>query len=42
MLDRADEVALLVGGVVVATGTHRDLLADEAYRSVVLRTVAVA
>ena len=42
MLDRADEVALLVGGVVVATGTHRELLADEAYRSVVLRTVAVA
>ena len=42
MLDRADEVALLVGGVVVATGTHRDPLADEAYRSVVLRTVAVA
>ena len=42
LLDRADEVALLVGGVVVATGTHRELLADEAYRSVVLRTVAVA
>ncbi|MCW2613412.1 MAG: yheI 1 [Frankiales bacterium] len=37
LLDRADEVALLVDGVVVATGTHRGLLADAAYRSVVLR-----
>ena len=40
LLDRADEVALLVAGVVVATGTHRELLADQAYRSVVLRAVA--
>ena len=37
LLDRADEVALLVGGVVVARGPHRELLADAAYRSVVLR-----
>lgn len=37
MLDRADVVALLVDGVVVATGTHRELLADAAYASVVLR-----
>ncbi len=37
LLDQADEVALLVGGVVVATGPHRELLADAAYRAVVLR-----
>ena len=37
LLDRADEVALLVDGVVAATGTHRSLLRDPAYRSVVLR-----
>ena len=37
LLDRADEVALLVGGRVVATGTHRELMDDPAYRSVVLR-----
>jgi ABC-type multidrug transport system fused ATPase/permease subunit len=37
MLDRADAVVLLVDGVVAATGTHRELLAHPAYRSVVLR-----
>ncbi len=37
LLDRADVVALLVGGRVVATGTHRELMDDPAYRSVVLR-----
>lgn len=37
MLDRADVVALLVDGVAVATGTHRELLAEPAYRAVVLR-----
>jgi ABC-type multidrug transport system fused ATPase/permease subunit len=40
LLDRADEVALLVDGRVAAVGTHRDLLADPAYRAVVLRTEA--
>ena len=43
LLDRADEVVLLVDGVVVATGTHRGLLrADPAYRAVVLRDAAAA
>ena len=38
LLDRADTVALLHEGRVVATGTHRDLLADSpAYRTVVTR-----
>ena len=37
LLDRADSVALLVDGVVVVTGKHRELLADDAYRAVVLR-----
>ncbi len=37
MLDRADVVALLVDGVVVATGTHRELLQEPDYRAVVLR-----
>jgi ABC-type multidrug transport system fused ATPase/permease subunit len=38
LLDRADVVALLHGGRVVATGTHRSLLADSAaYRAVVTR-----
>jgi ABC-type multidrug transport system fused ATPase/permease subunit len=38
LLDRADEVVLLVDGRVAAVGTHRALLAhDPAYRSVVLR-----
>ena len=37
MLDRADVVALLVDGSVVATGTHRELLQEPAYRAVVLR-----
>jgi ABC-type transport system involved in Fe-S cluster assembly fused permease/ATPase subunit len=42
VLDRADEVALLLDGEVVAVGTHRALLDRDAYRSVVLRTEAVA
>ena len=38
MLDRADHVAFLRDGVVVAFGRHRDLMRDEpAYRSVVTR-----
>ena len=38
LLDRADEVVLLADGVIVATGTHRDLLhTDRDYRAVVLR-----
>ncbi|QIK68350.1 ABC transporter ATP-binding protein [Nocardioides sp. HDW12B] len=38
LLDRADEVALLVDGRVVATGRHRDLLARvPRYRAVVTR-----
>ena len=42
VLDRADEVALLVDGRVVAVGTHRSLLDDDRYRSTVLRTEPVA
>lgn len=38
MLDAVDEVAFLEGGVVVATGTHRELLDTHArYRAVVTR-----
>ena len=37
MLEAADEVALLDGGTVVATGTHRDLLDDPRYRRIVAR-----
>lgn len=38
MLDRSDAVALVVDGVVVATGRHRELLRDEPlYRAVVTR-----
>ncbi len=37
LLDKADEVALLSEGKVVATGRHRDLLADPRYRRVVAR-----
>lgn len=37
LLDTADEVALLLGGRVVATGTHRELLADPRYQRVVGR-----
>jgi ABC-type transport system involved in Fe-S cluster assembly fused permease/ATPase subunit len=37
MLDRADEVVLLVDGVVAATGTHRELLQEPTYRGIVLR-----
>ena len=40
VLDRADDVALLVDGVVVATGTHRSLAGDPRYRAVVLRDAA--
>ena len=42
VLDRADVVVLLVGGVVVATGTHRTLLDEPVYRDVVLRGERVA
>jgi ABC-type multidrug transport system fused ATPase/permease subunit len=42
VLDRADEVALLLDGKVVAVGTHRALLEDDTYRSVVLRTEPAA
>ena len=42
VLDRADEVALLLDGRVVAVGTHRALLEADAYRSVVLRTEPAA
>ena len=42
MLERADVVALLVDGRVVATGTHRELLRDPAYAAVVLRGEAAA
>jgi ABC-type multidrug transport system fused ATPase/permease subunit len=37
LLERADEVVLLLDGVVVARGTHRTLLDEPAYRDVVLR-----
>jgi len=37
LLDAADRVALLSGGRVVASGTHRELLAEPAYRAVVAR-----
>ena len=38
VLDRCDEVAFLVAGRVVATGRHRDLLADHpGYRETVIR-----
>jgi ABC-type multidrug transport system fused ATPase/permease subunit len=38
LLDRADKVALVAGGRVVAQGTHRDLLDTEPrYRAVVTR-----
>ena len=40
LLDRADEVILLVDGRVTAVGTHRQLMDDPAYRAVVLRTEA--
>ena len=43
VLDAVDEVAFLVDGVVVAVGTHAELLADHpAYRTVVVRDVEVA
>ena len=38
LLDRADTVALVAGGRVVAEGTHRELLeAEPRYRAVVTR-----
>ncbi len=39
LLDRADEVALMENGTVVAVGTHRELLDDPRYRRVVTRGV---
>ena len=43
LLDTVDEVAFLVDGRIVATGTHADLLStDPAYRAVVVRDVEVA
>jgi ABC-type multidrug transport system fused ATPase/permease subunit len=43
LLDVVDEVALLVEGRIVATGTHADLLATvPAYRAVVVREAEVA
>jgi ABC-type multidrug transport system fused ATPase/permease subunit len=43
LLDAVDEVAFLVDGRVVATGTHADLLErDAVYRAVVVRDVEVA
>ena len=40
VLDQADRVAFLSGGLIVATGTHRDLLrASPAYRDTVTRGV---
>ncbi|MCW2834345.1 MAG: yheI 1 [Nocardioides sp.] len=43
VLDAVDEVAFLVDGVVVAVGTHAELLANHpAYRTVVVRDVVVA
>ncbi len=37
LLDQADEVAYLVDGRVVATGTHPELLADPGYHGLVFR-----
>jgi len=37
LLDQADEVAFLVGGEVVATGTHAELLAHNGYHELVFR-----
>jgi ABC-type multidrug transport system fused ATPase/permease subunit len=43
VLDRADRVALVVDGAVVATGRHRELLRDDArYRAVVTREEVTA
>ncbi len=43
MLDAVDEVAFLVAGRIVATGSHADLLANHpAYRRVVVRDVEAA
>ncbi|WP_203922147.1 ABC transporter transmembrane domain-containing protein [Rugosimonospora africana] len=43
VLDRADRVMFLVDGVVVATGTHAELLTGESgYRAVVARTAGEA
>jgi ABC-type multidrug transport system fused ATPase/permease subunit len=40
LLDAVDTVAFLAGGRIVATGPHRDLLEDPAYRAVVARETA--
>jgi putative ABC transport system ATP-binding protein len=37
LLEQCDRVVLVRGGRVVAEGTHRDLLADPGYQTVVLR-----
>ncbi|MGH3505940.1 MAG: ABC transporter ATP-binding protein [Nocardioidaceae bacterium] len=37
LLDRADQVALMQRGQVVAVGRHRDLMEDERYRRIVAR-----
>lgn len=37
LLHRADHVALVLDGAVTAEGTHRDLLADDRYRALVMR-----
>ena len=43
MLDQADSVALVIDGLVVATGRHRALLRDEPrYRAVVTREEVTA
>jgi ABC-type multidrug transport system fused ATPase/permease subunit len=42
VLERADEVVLLLDGVVAARGTHAELLDDPAYRSVVAREDVLA
>jgi ABC-type multidrug transport system fused ATPase/permease subunit len=42
LLDQADHVVLVIDGHAVAEGTHEALMADERYRSLVARGMAVA